>query len=202
MHSLVEGGLDARPSALARLDRSLTKTMRMITDLLDANRLRAGRSIPLVVTEGDLVAIARAVIADLVPRHGDRFVLLGDPTAQGRWSVDHVYRALANLAINAAKYGAPERPITIRVEHDGADVSVSVHNEGAPIPVEERERIFEPFVRARTAEDSGHHGWGVGLAFVRDCAVSHGGRVVLESGPTGTTFTLVLPRLTPPRTEP
>ena len=87
----------------------------------------------------------------------------------------------------------PERPITIRVVRDGAEVAVSVHNEGAPIPMEERERIFEPFVRAKTAEDTGQHGWGVGLAFVRHCAVSHGGRVILDSGSAGTTFTLVLP---------
>jgi signal transduction histidine kinase len=184
---------NAGAAAGARLTRSLTKTMRMVDDLLDANKLRAGHAIPLVVTPGDLAAVARDVIADLTPKYGDRFRLLGDATVLGRWSVDHVQRAIANLATNAAKYGAAQRPITICVVRDGSEAAVSVHNEGTPIPAEERERIFEPFVRAKSTEDSGQLGWGVGLAFVRDCVASHGGRVLLDTGTTGTTFTMVLP---------
>ena len=61
-------------------------------------------------------------------------------------------------------------------------------NRGKEISPETSGRLFEPFYTTR------EKGTGLGLAFVRDIAADHGGRVELESGSGETTFSIVLPR--------
>ena len=74
-----------------------------------------------------------------------------------------------------------------------ADVRLSVHNFGEPIPSELSEHIFDAFSRQRAAPQAGES-WGLGLPLVRACAEAHGGKVAVESSPErGTTFTMTLP---------
>jgi signal transduction histidine kinase len=67
----------------------------------------------------------------------DRFQLLAGGPASGRWSPEHVRRAIENLAINAAKYGSGDTPIRIRIEQDSGEARLSIHNLGNPIPREQ-----------------------------------------------------------------
>ncbi len=175
-----------------RIDRNLDRMERMVRDLLDVSRIHAGERLPLQLADCDLAAVAREIIAELTPIHGARFVLTGDDRVVGVWAQDELRRSLWNLAVNAVKYGAVGKPITVHVATHGDQASLSVHNEGVPIPAEEQERLFDAFVRARA--NDGASGWGLGLALVRGVAEAHGGHVTLKSDPeTGTTFTLELP---------
>lgn len=179
--------------AVARIERNLDRTDRMVRDLLDANRIQAGEPVPLVLVECDLVAIAREAIAELSAAHGERFLLAGDAAVRGTWGADELRRSLWNLGRNAVKYGAPETPITLSVRAKEDHAELGVHNQGPPIPRDEREALFRPFVRSR-AMRNGAKGWGLGLTLVRGAAEAHGGRVRVESDVTsGTTFTLELP---------
>lgn len=186
---------DERRRDLAeRIDRNIDRVDRMVRDLLDANRIHAGGSVPLHLTECDLVEIAREAVDELAETHRDCFVLTGDEHVVGMWGRDELRRAIWNLAVNAAKYGESGRPITIHVGTDRGHARVSVHNEGVPIPVEEQQGLFRPFARAASTNGHGPRGWGLGLTLVRGVAEAHGGRVQVESdAATGTTFTLDLP---------
>ena len=104
-------------------------------------------------------------------------------------------RLLRNLLENAQRYGAGT-PIEVRVDgptQHGGPVVLQVCDRGAGIAQEERERIFEPFYRARGAsERSG--GVGLGLALVRQIAEHHAGSVTClprEGG--GSCFRVSLP---------
>jgi two-component system sensor histidine kinase KdpD len=102
--------------------------------------------------------------------------------------------ALEQFIDNAAKYSAPGSPICVTAEDNLGEIVIGVHNEGPPIAVGDRERIFERFYRT---EESRHRasGTGLGLSIAKRAAEAHGGRtwVVSEEG-TGTTFFLALPR--------
>lgn len=166
----------------------------MIRDLLDASRLRAGQPISLNLDDCDLGLLAREVVEALASLHGNRFVLQTDPIVRGRWSTDELHRALWNLATNAVKYGAPDRPITISVRQTAAGATLSVHNDGAPIPIDQQERLFQPYARGLSLRAGSAAGWGLGLTLVRGCAEAHGGSIQLHSAPgIGTTFTVHLP---------
>jgi signal transduction histidine kinase len=186
--------LDARRDLALRVDRNLDRLDRMIRDLLDSNRLRAGERLPLRLDTCDLGQIAHEIAEELRILHGDRFVVEADSRVLGVWSADELRRALSNLGANAVKYGAPDRPITFIVRRTDGRAVASVHNWGAPIPPDDQAQLFEPFARSRAAIEGGRAGWGLGLMLVRGCADAHGGEVSAVSTPAeGTTFTLDLP---------
>ena len=113
---------------------------------------------------------------------------------RGFWSSDELRRALWNLATNAVKYGASDKPITISVTRTAQGAQASVHNWGRPIPRDEQNELFRPFSRTHAAQVGGQKGWGLGLTLVHGCAEAHGGRVSVESTEeAGTTFRLELP---------
>ena len=184
--------LDERRSLAGRIERSLERMDRMIRDLLDVSRVRGGQRLPLRLDRCDLGAVAEEVIEELSAVHGDRFQLAKSDGILGIWSHQELQRALWNLGTNAVKYGAPDRPITTRIERTPDGVRASVHNFGDPIPPEKRGRLFDLYSRLREGTGAG---WGLGLALVRACAEAHGGQVSIgeSSEEAGTTFIIDLP---------
>jgi two-component system phosphate regulon sensor histidine kinase PhoR len=110
--------------------------------------------------------------------------------------------ALSNLLSNAWKYTGDEKQIVLMARADARHVRLSVRDNGPGIPKKEYGRIFEKFYRLDDRLSREVEGSGLGLAIVRHVARAHGGRVELESElGTGSTFTIVLPRLTPEALE-
>ena len=102
--------------------------------------------------------------------------------------------ALFQLFDNAAKYGSPQSSITIDVREEGAEILISIRNEGSFIPPQERENIFKRFYRSPGSSLKAP-GTGIGLSVVKQVTEAHQGRVWTNSDVnTGTTFFLALPR--------
>ena len=169
---------DAR---LHDVEADLDELERLIEDVLTTARLDA-TGLPPHPSRMD----ARQVMADLAERASRDPATAGlTVSLGGSASVECVAdpallrRAVWNLIENAAKYGAP--PITLAAEREGSDVVLSVTDEGAGIPPEERERVLAPFYRldkARTPEGP-THGFGLGLTLAHRVAEVHGGRIVI-----------------------
>ena len=104
---------------------------------------------------------------------------------QLRRAVLNLTRNAIQAATSAGHTGAGN--VTLAAHRRGDFVELSVWNRGKAIPAETSGKLFEPFYTTR------EKGTGLGLAFVRDIAVDHGGRVELASGDGETTFSIVLP---------
>ncbi|RXZ43073.1 two-component system sensor histidine kinase RstB [Crenobacter cavernae] len=105
-------------------------------------------------------------------------------------------RALDNLLGNARRYA--RTTIRARLELAGDTVRLTVDDDGPGIPFDEREHVFEPFVRldASRARDTGGH--GLGLAIVASVMRAHRGEVRVDERPEGgARFVLAWPKLGP-----
>lgn len=100
-------------------------------------------------------------------------------------------RCLANLLHNAIKYGGRAKVLV----SDGTEVVLRIQDEGAGIPEEFLEQVFEPFFRVEGSRNRDTGGTGLGLCIARDVAQGHGGAIKLANLPGGgLEATLVLPR--------
>jgi PAS domain S-box-containing protein len=180
---------------VGRIAENIDRADRMIQDLLDANRLRVGETLPLEITGCDLGAIAKETLEELAQVHGDRFVLRAPESLHGYWSSSDLRRVIENLCNNAVKYGARERPVTVTVtQPEPEQVLLSVHNWGTPIPAEDQVTLFEPYRRTKSAQTGEQRGWGLGLTLVKGLVEAQHGTVKVESTETsGTTFSVILP---------
>lgn len=178
----------------ALIIRNLDRADNLVSDMLDAQRIRDGQGLPISREPCDLDRIVRDVVDELSAQHGDRFVVVAPQGAiTGRWGQNELRRALWNLASNALKYGSKHEKVRITLRVLPGSVEVEVHNEGPPIPPDQQANLFEPFKRASSTSTMAG-GWGLGLAVVRGVAEAHGGKVDVESAPDhGTTFTIRLP---------
>ena len=108
----------------------------------------------------------------------------GDPRLLGQ--------LLRNLADNAARHSAGR--LAIGVTPTDGFVFVTVEDDGAGVPPEERERVFERFVRLDEARSRDAGGSGLGLAIVRGIAAAGGGTVVVDASRWGgARFVVTLP---------
>ena len=105
-------------------------------------------------------------------------------------------QALFNVLDNAAKYAPPGSLVTVRAWHEpvAGEVRLQVMDEGAGLPADSVERIFEKFYRVQAA-DRQRVGTGLGLAITRGFLEAMGGRVEAANrgDRSGAVFTLILP---------
>lgn len=110
---------------------------------------------------------------------GERVVITGQSLG--------LKRLFGNLVENALKYGARAR---IKLRHVEGAVEIDVDDDGPGVPAEQRESVFEPFVRLN---EEGTRGAGLGLAAARSIARAHGGDVVIFDGENGALVRVTLP---------
>lgn len=91
-------------------------------------------------------------------------------------------RCLINLVTNAQKHGEKVE-VTLRLS--GGQILIIVDDDGPGIASDQREAVFQPFVRLDTSRNTETGGTGLGLTISQDIAQSHGGRVGLHSSPLG-----------------
>jgi len=102
-------------------------------------------------------------------------------------------QALVNLIDNAVKYSPPHTAVVVKAARRGAQVVVSVIDQGRGIEPEHLPRVFERFYRTDRARSRQLGGTGLGLSIVRHVAESLGGRATVQSQlGQGSTFNLVL----------
>jgi two-component system phosphate regulon sensor histidine kinase PhoR len=165
----------------------------LIENVLDFARVERGRQ-AYEFAEGSVAdAVTRAV--DVYRYRGEREgvelvteLAPGLPTA--RIDERAIQLAVINLLDNALKYARGSEVVTVRVTQENGSVVVRVVDRGPGVPPEDRERIFERFVRGSTARAAGSgappvRGSGIGLALVKHIAESHGGRAWVESAGEG-----------------
>jgi two-component system sensor histidine kinase GlrK len=100
---------------------------------------------------------------------------------------------LDNLVSNAIKFSPSGATITVQALRRGDELELEVLDEGPGIAPEERNLVFEPFFRGRSAADTLVKGTGIGLSVVREYAQMHGGSAEVVDGAPGAHIRVRLP---------
>ena len=191
-----------RPRAIIK--RQMIHLRRLIDDLLDAARVRAGKIVldRRPVNLGDAVeqalSVARGVTGGgrhVVETQLDPIGVDADPVR-----LDQI---ILNLLSNAMKYTPAGRRIGVQAYADGPWAMLRVEDEGVGIAKDVLPSIFGLFIQAERTVDRAQGGLGIGLTLVRTLVELHGGTVTAESpGPgLGSVFTVRLPRVELARPE-
>jgi signal transduction histidine kinase len=167
--------------------------------VIDFSHAQSSGVMPINVRRMDLGALAENVLAETRVRHpANTLVLLGrDLDTECWWDEGRIGQLLSNLLENAMLYGTRGGTVTLALSADAGTAGFSVHNEGRPIPLDSRERIFEPRHRGdgTLAEQRSSNGLGLGLYICREIVRSHGGTLAVRSAEgEGTTFLVRVPR--------
>ncbi|MEW1631131.1 HAMP domain-containing sensor histidine kinase [Streptomyces sp. NPDC089173] len=185
---------EAHPELLD-LPGAVADTVRLqalAADLLLLARLDAGEKPGAARLEAG--ALVREEVSQ---RTGDRIPVTVEVAEDASYEVNgsrgQLARVVGNLLDNAQRHA--EGLVAVSVAADGSGVRVEVRDDGAGVPEDERERIFERFVRLDDARSRDDGGAGLGLAIARDVAARHGGTLTVHrASEGGAAFWLWLPR--------
>jgi K+-sensing histidine kinase KdpD len=176
-----EAGPDAQ-QLLQIAGRSSAHMQRLVSSLLDINRLESGQELTRLRCSKlkKLLDESTEVISPMV--HSKKLEVVKEvprkvPVVNA--DEDMIRRVIINLLENAARYSPPGSKITIGIQAQANQVVIFIEDEGTGIPEEAKERIFEKF--ARIDDESAVRGIGLGLAFCRLAVQAHGGKIWVEN---------------------
>ena len=169
---------------------SLLSTKLLQTAKLEAEDLSVGRD-EILVEE-----LVSGVLRDQSKRLAGHPVeiAIADQALTVRGDRELLSMALVQYLDNAAKYSFAGSEVKVAAWESHSEVMISVHNFGPPIPISDRERIFQRFYRSELTMHRAP-GTGVGLSAVKMAAEAHQGHVwVISSANEGTTFYMSIPQ--------
>lgn len=183
---------------LAHTDQQVALVERLVNDLLDVSRIRAGR-LDLHQESTDLGMIIRQAVDEQRQAAPTRTLLLKLPEAQlvpVYADAGRLGQVVTNYLTNALKYSPVEQPIMVGLDVVDHHARVWVRDQGPGLPPEEQIWIWERFHRVQGIKvQSGNGvGLGLGLHICRTIIERHQGQVGVESAPgQGSTFWFTLP---------
>ena len=176
--ALLDGETDATsfPDRLEELGGDIDQLDQLVGELLDWARASSSRVEQAPV---DLDALVTRLAADARRLRPSLAVeVIG---SAGTWTgrAPDLERALSNFVTNAARWA------TSRIELRLTTEAVAVHDDGPGVPVADRTRVFEPFVRLDPARSRDAGGTGLGLALAARIAEQHNASLTVSDSPLG-----------------
>ncbi|WP_009961146.1 GAF domain-containing sensor histidine kinase [Verrucomicrobium spinosum] len=190
---LKEGELsEDQHATVAMMERNVAKISDLVDDVMDLTRGRLGGGISLKdLTDAPLEPVLRQIVEQ-------EQTIRPQPLIECVFAINHrvsydrnrMGQLFSNLLSNAMKYGLPGVPVAVRASTDQERFTLSVSNGTDPIPQEELDKLFLPFMRGPGAREE--KGLGLGLYIASEIAASHSGKidVVSEKGVVCFTFTM------------
>ncbi|MEA5504590.1 response regulator [Halotia wernerae UHCC 0503] len=186
-------GLSYDQSAIAL--RNSRRLLRLVNQLLDLQRLDAGRMQPNF-RPCDLVEFISQIVESFRPHCEKKelhLVTEMDECPQVYLDMEKFDKVVYNLLSNAMKFTPNKGTISVKLQSAENHCILQVQDTGIGIVQEQIPHLFERFRQAEGSENRSYEGSGLGLALVKELVELHGGKVTVESVyGEGTTFTLWL----------
>lgn len=197
----IDPSADQHQTLLETIDRNATRMQRVVGDILDLARFRAGR-VQLQLRRFDATELAQSAISSVAVLAESRgqTIALEEPARPVLVFGDYrrLEQALVNLLSNAEKYSPEGRRITVSVAGVGLEVAWTVTDQGHGIKAADKARLFERFFVGGRDRSEATAGIGLGLPITLLIVEAHDGRIDVHSRPGhGSTFSIVVPAAGP-----
>jgi len=185
---------------LAIIETQAEKLSRLIADLLDLSKIKAGK-LTFREESVDVDALVRQV-AEQLQQSSTQHQISIEGSAPGTIIGDRerLGQVLNNLLTNAMKYSPQAEQIIVHLSSTDEGLTVSVQDFGIGIPTTEQEKVFERFYRAPGEQMRTAGGLGIGLFIAHQIIEHYKGKLWVESVEgQGATFSFSLPWCLPLR---
>lgn len=187
---VLSGGMD-------RMYRQAQRLNKLVSDLLDATRIRTGKLI-YDLEPCDFVAVVHDAVAGQIAANPGRKITLAAPKHPVIVVGDafRLSQVVDNLVANALKYSGEAQPVAVSLKVDDGKACLRVTDKGVGIPPENIEHLFDRFYRVPgiDVQSGAGVGLGLGLHITQSVVERHGGHIEVRSLPgKGSTFTVKVP---------
>lgn len=188
---------DKESAALQTISLETKRLARLVRRMLDVSRLQAGRGLA-VQEQFDIVELTARTMVSLEgkinARHLDVVAELPQEPIKVWGDPDAITQVCYNLLDNAIKFAREGGHLWVEVTTRGAKALVTIRDEGATIPPEELELIFDRFHKSDKSRSMDREGVGLGLYIVKTILNEHKEDITVQSqeGVTQFQFTLTL----------
>jgi signal transduction histidine kinase len=191
---------DEQRADLGRIRRSQRHLLNVIENVLGFLKLGSGRmqyDLQDILVD-DIVPASEELIRPMLEAkhlHFARRSMGGNLMV--RADRPKLQQILVNLLSNATKFTDPGGGVSVECEGMATTIQIRVADTGCGIPPDRLDTVFQPFVQVNGGRQTQGEGTGLGLSISRDFAVGMGGQLLVDSQlGRGSTFTIVLPRIT------
>jgi PAS domain S-box-containing protein len=177
---LHSGQLDASGylRGVETIERNALAQVRLIEDILDGSRMITGK-LHLEIRALDMTQLVRAALDAVRPAAEAKSIALTldlDPgAAYIAGDPERLQQVVWNLTNNAIKFTPKGGSVHVRLQRVDTDIELTVTDTGQGIDAEFLPHVFERFRQGEGTTTRRHGGLGLGLAFVRNLVVAHGG---------------------------
>ena len=176
-------------------ERSVTRLIALINDLLDFEKLQSGQFNLEKKSFALAPVVARSLDAVSSLADQSKVKLQSDPIDFEAYADDdRVIQILVNLISNAVKFSPEGGTVTVSATRSDSGVELRVADQGRGIPADFQSTIFEKFKQVKKTDATEKGGTGLGLAICKAIVEAHGGKIGVESEEgKGATFWFSLP---------
>jgi K+-sensing histidine kinase KdpD len=184
---------DERRELMSRASGNADELSRLVSQLLDFARMDAGH-VQLTPRPLGVRQAVDCVLRDIAPVISQHRIDVDVPAAVTVVADSHAFsHVIVNLLTNAVRFSFAGSRIAIAARDDGANVIISVEDEGIGVAPQEQDRIFDRFYQSRAPAEA-PRGTGIGLTTARYFTEQQGGNIWVRSQPgEGSTFYFTLP---------
>ena len=180
---------------LESIDKAADRLTELVDHLLDLSRLEAGL-LRLDKQPSHISTLMEETVAEAELRAPNRQTVLKSTNGLPMVNIDvmRIRQVLDNLIDNAVKYSGEKTEVVLETQQTGAELHISVTDQGVGIPAADLERVFDRMYRIEQRLTPGIGGAGLGLAICKGLVEAHGGRIWVESElGKGSRFCFALP---------
>ncbi|WP_368250423.1 sensor histidine kinase [Enterococcus sp. 2201sp1_2201st1_B8_2201SCRN_220225] len=168
----------------------------LVENLFEYTKVRQP-TVPVNMVQFDMVQLVEQLAADFELEARNKGIEIQVLPKESQLLMDgdteKLVRVFNNLFTNAFKYGKGATKIVVEIEKVNTEAVVVVKNNGAPIPKQSLDSLFDRFYRVEESRNQATGGTGLGLAITQSIVALHGGYIYAKSTPEWTSFIIHLP---------